>query len=31
MLSNDLSRLVYSTYMGGRGDDMLRACCVGPG
>jgi hypothetical protein len=29
MLSNDLSRLIYSSYIGGSGDDMARACCVG--
>jgi hypothetical protein len=29
VLSNDLSTLVYSTYIGGTGDDMARACCVG--
>jgi hypothetical protein len=29
VLSNDLSRLVYSSYVGGTGDDMARACCVG--
>jgi hypothetical protein len=29
VLSNDLGTLVYSTYIGGTGDDMARACCVG--
>ncbi len=29
MLSNDLSTLLYSTYIGGTGDEMARACCVG--
>jgi hypothetical protein len=28
-LSSDLSTLVYSTYIGGTGDDMARACYVG--
>jgi hypothetical protein len=30
MLSNDLGTLIYSSYLGGTGDDMARACCVGP-
>ncbi|HTN71719.1 MAG TPA: hypothetical protein VMO00_11575, partial [Methylomirabilota bacterium] len=30
LLSNDLNALLYSTYMGGSGGDMLRANCVGP-
>jgi hypothetical protein len=30
ILSNDLGTLLYSTYIGGTGDDMARACCVGP-
>ena len=30
VLSNDLDRLLYSSYIGGSGDDMARACCVGP-
>jgi len=30
MLSNDLRKLIYSSYMGGTGDEMARACCVGP-
>ena len=30
ILSNDLSTLVYSTYIGGTGDEMARACFVGP-
>jgi hypothetical protein len=30
ILSNDLSTLVYSTYIGGTGDEMARACCFGP-
>lgn len=29
VLSNDLSALIYSSYIGGTGDDMARACCVG--
>jgi hypothetical protein len=29
ILSNDLSTLVYSSYIGGRGDEMARACCFG--
>ena len=29
LLSNDLSTLVYSSYIGGTGDEMARACCVG--
>jgi len=29
VLSNDLSRLLYSTYIGGTGDEMARACCLG--
>ncbi len=29
ILSNDLSTLRYSTYIGGTGDEMARACCVG--
>jgi hypothetical protein len=29
ILSNDLSKLVYSSYMGGTGDEMARACCIG--
>lgn len=29
VLSNDLRTLLYSTYIGGSGDDMARACCVG--
>jgi|GEM_PF-127866 len=29
VLSNDLSTLVYSTCIGGTGDEMARACCVG--
>ena len=29
MLSNDLSTLLYSSYIGGTGDDMARACFVG--
>ena len=29
VLSNDLSKLVYSTYIGGSGDEMARACCFG--
>lgn len=28
VLSNDLSSLVYSTYFGGDGDDMLRVVCI---
>lgn len=28
VLSNDLSTLVYSTYFGGNGDDMLRVACI---
>ncbi len=27
ILSNDLSTLLYSTYIGGSGDEMARACC----
>ena len=30
ILSSDLSRLLYSTYIGGTGDEMARACCFGP-
>jgi hypothetical protein len=30
MFSNDLSNLLYSSYMGGSRDDDLRACAVGP-
>jgi hypothetical protein len=30
ILSNDLGRLIYSSYVGGSGDEMARACCVGP-
>jgi len=30
VLSNDLSKLLYSTYIGGTGDEMARACCFGP-
>jgi hypothetical protein len=30
ILSNDLSRLLYSTYIGGTGDEMARACAFGP-
>ena len=30
ILSNDLSTLLYSTYIGGTGDDMARACFIGP-
>ena len=29
ILSNDLKTLVYSSYIGGTGDDMARACCFG--
>ena len=29
ILSNDLSRVLYSTYIGGSGDEMARACCIG--
>ncbi|MCX7047123.1 MAG: SBBP repeat-containing protein [Candidatus Sumerlaeota bacterium] len=29
VLSNDLSALIYSSYIGGSGDDMARACCLG--
>ena len=29
ILSNDLSKLVYSSYIGGTGDEMARACCAG--
>jgi hypothetical protein len=29
ILSNDLSRLLYSTYMGGGNNDNLRAACIG--
>ncbi len=28
ILDNDLSQLVYSTYFGGNGDDMLRVACT---
>lgn len=31
LLSNDLSTLLYSSYMGGRNNDNLRAACFGPG
>ena len=30
LLSNDLSTLLYSTYMGGSGGDNLRANAFGP-
>ncbi|MCY3018882.1 MAG: hypothetical protein NTW87_07635 [Planctomycetota bacterium] len=30
LLSNDLSTLLYSTYIGGTGDEMARACFLGP-
>jgi len=30
VLSPDLRRLVYATYLGGRGEDMFRACALGP-
>jgi hypothetical protein len=30
ILSSDLSTLLYSTYIGGTGDDMARACSLGP-
>jgi len=30
VLSGDLSTLLYSTYLGVSGDEMARACCVGP-
>jgi hypothetical protein len=30
VLSNDLSTLVYSSYIGGSGDEMARACAFGP-
>lgn len=30
ILSNDLAALLYSSYLGGTGDDMARACCLGP-
>ena len=30
LLSNDLSTLIYSTYMGGSGDSNLRANCFAP-
>lgn len=30
ILSNDLSTLLYSSYIGGSGDEMARACAVGP-
>jgi hypothetical protein len=30
VLSGDLSTLLYSTYLGRSGDEMARACCVGP-
>ena len=29
VLSNDLGALLYSTCIGGTGDEMARACCVG--
>ena len=29
ILSNNLDRLLYSTYIGGSGDEMARACCFG--
>ncbi len=29
VLSNDLRTLRYSSYIGGSGDEMARACCVG--
>ncbi len=29
ILSNDLSTLLYSSYIGGTGDEMARACCMG--
>ena len=29
ILSSDLGRLLYSTYIGGTGDEMARACCFG--
>jgi hypothetical protein len=29
ILSNDLSTLLYSSYIGGNGDEMARACCFG--
>ena len=29
ILSNDLSTLLYSSYVGGARDDMARACCFG--
>ncbi|MCE5217578.1 SBBP repeat-containing protein [bacterium] len=31
VLSGDLSRLLYSSYLGGTGDEMARACCFGAG
>ncbi len=30
VLSGDLRRLLYSTYMGGSGEDLFRACAVTP-
>jgi len=30
VLSNDLSRLLYSAYIGGTRDEMACACCLGP-
>jgi len=30
VLSNDLGKLLYSSYMGGKNDDFLRAAAVGP-
>ena len=30
VLSNDLSTLLYSSYIGGSGDEMARACAFGP-
>lgn len=29
LLSNDLSKLLYSSYIGGTGDEMARGCCAG--
>jgi hypothetical protein len=29
ILSGDLRKLLYSTYIGGTGDEMARACCFG--
>jgi len=29
ILSNDLSQVLYSTYIGGSGDEMARACGLG--